>query len=180
MDVYPEDRDRIKQLIEDGKLFIGPFNSQLDCFISSGESVVNNLRLGIESANKLGGVSKIVYLPDSFGHSHDFPKIFNQMGMYDFVITRGVGDEYGLGSEFYWRSNDGSRVLVCTMLSGYGYGAYPFKDGSLLTDKAEDYNKINVKLLIDRLVEMSTVPNEFVFPLGFDQNPAMLGIDEKK
>ncbi len=179
LEIHPEDRERIEKLVKDKKLFIGPFNSQLDCFISSGESVVNNLRLGIESADKLGGSSKIAYLPDSFGHSYDFPKIFNQFGIHDFVITRGVGDEYNLGSEFYMRSNDGSKVLVCTMISGYGYGAYPFKDGTILTSKAEDYNKLNVHALIDRLLEYSTVPNEFVFPLGFDQNPAMLDIEEK-
>ena len=179
LDIHPEDRNRIKKLVEEKKLFIGPFNSQLDCFISSGESVVNNLRLGIESANKLGGVSKVAYLPDSFGHSYDFPKIFNQMGIYDFVITRGVGDEYGLGSEFYLTSNDGSKLLVCTMISGYGYGTYAFRDGSILSGKAKDYNKIDIDSLIDRLLKMSTVPNEFVFPLGFDQNPAMLDIKEK-
>jgi mannosylglycerate hydrolase len=179
LQTHPEDRERVKKLVEEKKLFIGPFHSQLDCFISSGESVVNNLRLGITSANKLGGVSKIAYLPDSFGHSQDFPKIFNQMGIYDFVITRGVGDEYDLGSEFYMESNDGSRILVCTMLSGYGYGTYAFKEGTLFSDQAVDYNKIDVQSLIDRLVEKSTVPNEFVFPLGFDQNPAILNIEEQ-
>lgn len=178
LQTHPEDRERVKRLIEERKLFIGPFHSQLDCFISSGESVVNNLRLGIESANNLGGVSKIAYLPDSFGHSQDFPKIFNQMGIYDFVITRGVGDEYNLGSEFYMESNDGSRILVCTMLSGYGYGTYAFKEGTLFSNQAVDYNKIDVSSLIGRLVEKSTVQNEFVFPLGFDQNPAILNIEE--
>ncbi|SHF21046.1 mannosylglycerate hydrolase [Seinonella peptonophila] len=179
LETHPEDRERVKKLIEEKKLFIGPFHSQLDCFISSGESVVNNLRLGISSANKLGGVSKIAYLPDSFGHSYDFPKIFNQMGIYDFVITRGVGDEYDLGSEFYMTSNDGSSLLVCTMLSGYGYGTYAFKAGTLFSEEAVDYNKIDVKSLIDRLIEKSTVPKEFVFPLGFDQNPAILNIEEQ-
>src|SRR5690625_939167 len=156
LEIHPEDRERVAKLVKEKKLFIGPFNSQLDCFISSGESVVNNLRLGIQSANKLGGVSNIDYLPDSFGHSYDFPKIFNQMGIYDFVIKRGVGDEYDLGSEFYLRSNDNSKLLVCTMMSGYGYGAYGFKDGTLLTDKAVDYNRLNVHSLIDRLLKFST------------------------
>ena len=179
LSLHPEDIDRVKKVVTEKKLLIGPFNSQLDCFISSGESVINNLRLGIQSANKLGGSSMIAYLPDSFGHSYDFPKIFNQMGIENFVITRGVGDEYNLGSEFYQVSNDGSKILVCTMISGYGYGCYAFKDGTILTDKAEDYNKISVHQLIERLLSYSTLENEFVFPLGFDQNPIMLGIKEK-
>src|SRR5690554_1289249 len=70
LEIHPEDRERIKRFVEEKRLFIGPFNSQLDCFISNGESVINNLRLGIKSANELGGSSKIAYLPDSFGHSY--------------------------------------------------------------------------------------------------------------
>lgn len=179
LSIYPEDRERIKKLVEAKKFIIGPFNSQLDCFISSGESVINNLLLAFDSANKLGGVSKIAYLPDSFGHSSDFPKIFNQMGIHDFVITRGVGDQYDLGSEFYWQSNDGSKVLVCVMLAGYGYGCYAFRDGSIVNGSGEDYNKRDIEPLIELLLSKTTIPNEFVYPLGFDQNPAILDIGEK-
>lgn len=179
LSMHPEDEPYIKELVSSGKLIIGPFNAQLDCFISSGESVLNNLRLGIKTARRLGKVSKIAYLPDSFGHSYDFPKIFNQFGISDFVITRGVGDSYGLGSEFYMKSNDGSQLLVCTMLSGYGYGCYAFKEGTLFKDSAKDYNKISVESLMARLLKFSTIENEFVFPLGFDQNPAILNIPEK-
>lgn len=177
--MHPEDELYIKELVSNGKLIIGPFNSQLDCFISNGESVINNLRLGIKTSRKFGNISKIAYLPDSFGHSYDFPKIFNKFGIKDFVITRGVGDSYGLGSEFYMESNDGSELLVCTMLSGYGYGCYAFKEGTLFDDEAKDYNGIGVRNLIERLLKYSTVENEFVFPLGFDQNPAILDIPQK-
>ncbi|MFR7591252.1 MAG: glycoside hydrolase family 38 C-terminal domain-containing protein [Longibaculum sp.] len=179
LQLHPEDRDYISELISSNKLEIGPFHSQLDCFISSGESVINNLRLGIKIANEIGGSSKIAYLPDSFGHSADFPKIFNQFGIKEFVITRGVGDEYDLGSEFIMESNDGSQLLTYVMIAGYGYGCYPFKNGTLLDKSAEDYNKISVHQLIDRLLSYSTLDNEFVFPLGFDQNPVMLDIPKR-
>ncbi len=179
LQIHPEDRERIKKFVKEKRLFIGPFNSQLDCFISNGESVINNLRLGMKSANELGGTSKIAYLPDSFGHSYDFPKIFNQMGIHDFVITRGVGDEYGLGSEFYMESNDGSKILVYTMISGYGFGTFPFEEGTLFSKDAVDYNEMNVEELMDRLGKWSTVPNEIVFPLGFDQHAAILDVEEK-
>lgn len=177
--LHPEDEDYIKELISEKKLVIGPFQSQLDCFICNGESVVNNLRLGIKKAKELGNASKVAYLPDSFGHSYDFPKIFNQFGIKDFVITRGVGDHYDLGSEFYMESNDGSQILVYTMIAGYGYGCYPFKNKTLFDESATDYNKISVHSLIDRLLDYSTIENEFVFPLGFDQNPAMLDIPKR-
>ncbi|MDF9825790.1 mannosylglycerate hydrolase [Breznakia sp. PF5-3] len=177
--LHPEDESYIKELVSANKLVIGPFNSQLDCYISSGESIINNLRLGIKTASNLGRISNIAYLPDSFGHSYDFPKIFNKFGIKNFIITRGVGDHYHLGSEFYMQSNDDSELLVCTMIAGYGYGCYAFKEGTLFKESALDYNKISVKSLIERLLDYSTIKNEFVFPLGFDQNPAILNIPEK-
>lgn len=177
--LHPEDEAYIRTLVTEKKLVIGPFHSQLDCFICNGESVINNLRLGMQSAENLGYVSRVAYLPDSFGHSWDFPKIFHQFGIKDFVITRGVGDDYKLGSEFYMKSNDGSELLVCTMIAGYGYGCYAFRNGTLFDESALDYNKISVQSLIDRLLSYSTLDHEFVFPLGFDQNPVMLDIPKR-
>ena len=177
--LHPEDEAYIRTLVTEKTLVIGPFHSQLDCFICNGESVINNLRLGMQSAENLGYVSRVAYLPDSFGHSWDFPKIFHQFGIKDFVITRGVGDDYKLGSEFYMKSNDGSELLVCTMIAGYRYGCYAFRNGTLFDESALDYNKISVQSLIDRLLSYSTLDHEFVFPLGFDQNPAMLDIPKR-
>ena len=177
--LHPEDEAYIRTLVTEKKLVIGPFHSQLDCFICNGESVSNTLRLGMQSAENLGYVSRVAYLPDSFGHSWDFPKIFHQFGIKDFVITRGVGDDYKLGSEFYMKSNDGSELLVCTMIAGYGYGCYAFRNGTLFDESALDYNKISVQSLIDRLLSYSTLDHEFVFPLVFDQNPAMLDIPKR-
>lgn len=177
--LHPEDEEYIQSLVKEKKLMIGPFHSQLDCFICNGESVINNLRLGMQSANRLGYASRVAYLPDSFGHSWDFPKIFHQFGIKDFVITRGVGDEYDLNSEFYMKSNDGSEILVCTMIAGYGYGCYAFRNGTLFDESALDYNKISVKSLMERLLSYSTLDEEFVFPLGFDQNPTILDIPKR-
>lgn len=176
--LYPEAEAEIKELVSTGKLVIGPFNSQLDSFISSGESVINNLKLGFRTGDKLGKTSRIAYLPDSFGHSIDFPKIFNKFGIHEFVIKRGVGDEYDLNSEFHWKSKDGSELLVFTMIAGYGYGCYAFKEKTLFTDDAVDYNKIRVDDLIERINSYSSLENDFVFLLGFDQNPAIMNVDE--
>ena len=177
--MHPEDTEKVKKWVTNGKLAIGPFVSQLDTYISSGESVVNNLRLGIKHAKALGKSNRIAYLADPFGAASDLPKIFSQCGIHEYVFTRGVGDVYGLNNEFYFQSNDGSKVLCHVLLSGYGYGAYAFRNKTLFTDEAQDYNLINVGRLIDRLVERSSLKGEFVFPLGFDNFPIMLEIPEK-
>jgi mannosylglycerate hydrolase len=176
---HPEDTEKVRKWVTNGKLAIGPFVSQLDTYLSSAESVINNLRLGIKYAKTLGKANRVAYLADPFGYSTDMPKIFNQCGIREFVFTRGVGDIYGLGTEFYFRSNDGSEVLCNVLLSGYGYGANAFRNKTLFTNQAEDYNKIDVARLINRLVERSTLENEFIFPLGFDNHPIMRDIPEK-
>lgn len=179
LQIHPEDKEKITSLVKSGKLVLGPFNSQLDPFITCGESVVSNLQIGMENADALGGSGKTAYLADPFGQTIDFPKIFNQMDIHDFVFTRGVNDRYGLDIDFLFRSNDGSQVNAHTLLAGYGYGCYAFKDGTLFSKDAKDYNQLDVQALIDRLVERSALKNEFVFPLGFDQNPIMKGIRQR-
>jgi mannosylglycerate hydrolase len=176
---HPEDTEKVSKWVKNGKLAIGPFVSQLDTFLSSAESVINNLRLGIKYAKSLGKANRVAYLADPFGYSTDLPKILNQCGIREFVFTRGWADIYGPNIEFYFRSNDGSEVLCHVLLSGYGYGANAFRNKTLFTDQAEDYNKIDVAQLIDRLVKRSTLENEFVFPLGFDNHPIMRDIPEK-
>jgi mannosylglycerate hydrolase len=179
LQLHPSERDEVAKWVSNGKLAIGPFVNQLDAYLSSGESIINNARLGINYAESLGGSNRVAYHADPFGFPADFPKILAQLGVKEFVFTRGVGDVYGLGTEFYFESNDGSRVLCNVLLSGYGYGANAFRNGDLFTDAAEDYNKIDVGQLIDRLVERSTLENEFVFPLGFDSNPIMRDVKGK-
>lgn len=179
LQLHPQETETVSKWVKNGKLSIGPFVSQLDAYISSAESVVNNLRLGIKYAKSLGKANRVAYLADPFGYPADFPKILNQCGIHDFVFTRGMGDLYGVGTEFFFRSNDGSEVLCNVLLSGYGYGANAFRNKTLFTNQAEDYNKIDVARLINRLVERSTLENEFVFPLGFDNHPIMRDIPEK-
>ncbi len=179
LQLHPEERDEVAKWVANGKLAIGPAVNQFDAYLSSGESIINNLRLGINFAESLGGSNRVAYLCDPFGFPADFPKILNRCGIQEFVFTRGVGDIYGLGTEFWFESNDGSRVLCNVMLSGYGYGANAFRNGDLFTDQAEDYNKLGVAMLIDRLVERSTLKNEFVFPLGFDNNPIMRHVKDR-
>lgn len=175
---HPEDKEKIKKLITNKKLFVGPFHAQLDCFISSGEAVINNLRLGMQIGNKLGGVSKIAYLPDSFGQSQDFPKIFNGFGIKDFIFRRGMGDEHNLPSDFYWKSNDGSEILVNVINCGYGFATAPFIEGTLTQDSGLDYDGKNIVSQINSLEKNSTIKNEFLLPIGNDQTPVIYNFKE--
>ena len=82
----PENREAITRLVKDKRLLIGPWYTQSDLMIVSGESIVKNLQLGINTANSLGHSFDIGYVPDSFGQSQDMPKIFNGFGYDQYVF----------------------------------------------------------------------------------------------
>ncbi|MDU5109796.1 MAG: glycoside hydrolase family 38 C-terminal domain-containing protein [Clostridium sp.] len=169
----PNSIEKVKSLIKDKKLSVGPFHTQPDCFISSAESIINNLRLGIETGEKYGGVSKVAYLPDSFGHSQDFPKIFKGMGIDSFVFRRGIGDKHKLPIDFYWKSNDGSEVLSNVEICGYGFATESFMDGTLNKENENKYDGRDVHDRINQLLENSRLENEFLLPIGEDQTPVL-------
>ena len=73
--VKPENRPRVKAMVEAGKLIIGPWYTQTDTTIVSGESIVRNLMYGIRDCMAFGEPMKIGYLPDSFGMSAQLPHI---------------------------------------------------------------------------------------------------------
>lgn len=76
--VKPENKDRVKKLVEGGKLIIGPWYTQTDTTIVSAESIVRNLMYGMRDCLAFGEPMKIGYLPDSFGMSGQLPHIYNR------------------------------------------------------------------------------------------------------
>lgn len=169
----PSSKERIRELIKNEQLAIGPFHTQPDCFISSGESIINNLEIGMDTAEQYGGVSKVAYLPDSFGHSQDFPKIFNGLGIQDFVFRRGFGDKHQLPLDFYWKSNDGSKLLTNVEVFGYGFATETFMDGTINAELETDYHGLDIHDSIHYLMDNSRIPNQFLLPIGEDQTPVL-------
>ena len=119
-EIYPEDAERIRSLVRAGRLSLGPWYVLPDEFLVSGESLVRNLLVGHAVARNLGGVQKVGYMPDSFGHVAQLPQILRRAGIDSFLYTRGNGAEIDhLGFEFVWRAPDGSEVLAVNQCSGY-------------------------------------------------------------
>lgn len=151
----PEKTDIIKELVKSGKLMIGPWYTQSDELIISGESLARNLWYGMHYANSLGKCMKIGYLPDSFGQSKDMPKLYNGFGIDNALFWRGVPSDVCDKREFMWKSMDGSRVLTYNIRDGYFYG------GNLIY--TDDVDKIE-----ERFLKQATCRNQ-LFPVGGDQ-----------
>lgn len=152
---FPEKKERLAQLVKNGKLAIGPWYTQTDELIVRGESMVRNLNLGMELAESLGGYMNIGYLPDSFGQSKDMPKIYNGFGIQHSVFWRGVPNEITTKREFHWKAEDGSNVLTSNIKDGYFVGV-----GLIYSDDAQS--------LIET-ISKGAVSESLVLPVGGDQ-----------
>ena len=136
LEIRPENRERLKRLIEGGRLEIGPWYVQPDEFLVSGESLVRNLMLGRRAGEEFGSAMKVGYLPDSFGHLAQLPQILRGFDIDSFIFTRGLGDQQErLGAEFLWIAPDGSRVLAINQRKGYDNGNH------LGFEKAGDHHR---------------------------------------
>ncbi|MDO9542015.1 MAG: alpha-mannosidase, partial [Kiritimatiellia bacterium] len=122
LEIRPGAEERLKRHIRKGRILIGPWYVLSDEFLASGEALIRNLLLGHQIAKRFGGIMKVGYLPDTFGHISQMPQILKGFGIDSAVIWRGLGGKPGeLKSEFLWRSPDGTRVLTIHLQDKMGY-----------------------------------------------------------
>jgi mannosylglycerate hydrolase len=121
--VRPENEGRIRQLVEEGRLAIGPWQVLMDEFLVSGETIWRNLERGLARADELGGAMRVGYLPDMFGHVAQMPQILRAFGLDNAVVWRGVPRAVAGGHRFEWRGIDASTVWAEYLPAGYGNAA---------------------------------------------------------
>jgi mannosylglycerate hydrolase len=123
LEVRPEAEPRIRRLVEEGRLAIGPWQVLMDEFLVSGETIVRNLEHGLRRGEELGGAMRVGYLPDMFGHVAQMPQILMLAGIDRAVVWRGVPAAID-SHAFDWEAPDGSSVRTEYLPFGYGNGAY--------------------------------------------------------
>ncbi|MEW8996669.1 MAG: glycoside hydrolase family 38 C-terminal domain-containing protein [Thermoanaerobacter sp.] len=124
LEIKPENKERLIKLIKDGRIFVGPWYTQPDVFLVSGESLIRNLLIGRDIANRFGRCMNVAYLPDSFGQSSQIPQIIKGFGINSIVIWRGVSRDEIDEALFLWEGEDGSKILTLHLPLGYGYNRY--------------------------------------------------------
>ncbi len=117
LDIRPENRERIVKLVKSGKLIIGPWYTQPNEFMVSGEAMIRNLILGHRECSQFGKVMKVCYLPDAFGHISQLPQLMAGFGMQDAVLWRGL--PCGCQTVFQWKGADGTACLVFPLIGAY-------------------------------------------------------------
>ena len=134
LELRPHHEKRLRKLIEQGRILIGPWYDLADEFLVSGESLVRNLALGHRIARRFGTPMPVGYLPDLFGHVSQMPQILRQFGLDNAILWRGFG---GGRAEYWWEAPDGSRVLMMHLPpEGYGNATRVHLNAELMVERA--------------------------------------------
>jgi len=148
LEIRPENEERLRHLVQSGRLGVGPWYILMDEFLVSGETMVRDLQLGFERAAAFGGAMEVGYLPDMFGHIAQMPQLLRQFGLDHAVVWRGVPAAVDR-SAFWWEAPDGSCVRAEYLLEGYGNGAALPDDAKELVDMVERFERDHATLLLD-------------------------------
>lgn len=125
LQIRPQAAERLRALIKNKRLYVGPWYVLPDEFLVSPESLIRNLIYGLKISKSFGRAMKVGYVPDSFGHIGQLPQLLQGFGIDSFVFFRGLEQEKkDLDLEFYWQSPDGSKVLASRQHPFYGNGTH--------------------------------------------------------
>ena len=154
LEVRPEAEPRLRALAAAGRLSMGPWYILMDEFLSSGETIIRNLQMGIVRGAAFGGAMDVGYLPDMFGHIAQMPQILREAGFAHTVVWRGVPSAVTKNA-FWWEAPDGSRVRAEYLPVGYGNGAALPDDAKALVRRTEDLVQEVAPFLLDDLLCMN-------------------------
>ncbi|OAT80949.1 alpha-mannosidase [Bacillus sp. MKU004] len=160
--VRPENRDRLKQLVEAKRIFIGPWYTQTDSLLVHKESIIRNLLYGTKISGSFGHSMNCGYLPDIFGQNQYLPSIFKGFGIDNSVLQRGIYTDQLKGDlNFTWKSPDGETVDANNIYFGYGPGKF--------LEATEEYKEERLLPILEKLAEMNTSTDNLLLPAGGDQ-----------
>jgi hypothetical protein len=115
LEVKPQMRERLRALIEAGRIQVGPWYSLPDHFASHPEALVRNLLIGHRLSESMGGVTKFGYSIFSFSQIAQLPQIYSGFGIDSLIFYKLYPVETLKKSEFWWESPDGTQAL-CSRL----------------------------------------------------------------
>lgn len=113
----PENRERLEKLISSGRIFIGPWYTQPNIFMSCAEAQIRNLEFGARDIAKYGGGLDVNYMPDQFGFTSQLPQMMKGFGLG--VMVGGRGMDKGSDTYFVWEGADGTQVKACALPHSY-------------------------------------------------------------
>ncbi len=116
---HPEYEQKLKSLIDGGKLEIGAaFVDRIENSVS-GESLIRNAVIGKRILRDTFGYdSEVCMHPDLPGYAPQMPQIYSKAGIKYYLTSRKI---FPNGQVFRFRAPDGSTTLQCHFIFGYGF-----------------------------------------------------------
>ncbi|MCP2620886.1 glycosyl hydrolase-related protein [Candidatus Aminicenantes bacterium AC-334-E05] len=137
--LYPELFERIREKVKKGNWeIVGGMMVEPDCNLISGESWVRHLLYGKNYFIKKFDINvEIGWNPDSFGYNWNMPQIYSQSGIKAFITQKISWNDTNVFPYriFWWKSPDGSRILVYFPFSY----VYDFKNPFILIDRLRQF-----------------------------------------
>lgn len=152
LEIRPEKEALVRKLIKQKKLFIGPFYTLADEFLTDGICFRKNLEIGMAYAKSLGCTDFLGYFADTFGHSKNVPLILKEFGIDKAVVWRGCPDK--IPSEFLFNG-----VKTVNLIRGYFNNIFSEKCG---LDKKIEFLETN----LDKIAKKSS--DVLLMPIGAD------------
>ena len=147
--VRPEMKDKIKQLIENKKLFIVNWYTLPETYTVAPESLIRNLQVGSKMAKEYGGAMRAGYTATGYGQTSQLPQIYEGFGIKTAMFYRGT-NKYELPPLFKWEAKDGTQIFVhktfdeVTRTNWYFYVYDLIALGKGTKDLSYTYDKKNV------------------------------------
>ncbi|MCB0192704.1 MAG: hypothetical protein KDJ65_12235 [Anaerolineae bacterium] len=114
--VAPEYEAKIKRLVQQGQLIIGPYYCQPDWQLTGGETLIRNLLYGRQDMEQQGQTNDVGWLVDTFGHISQSPQLHRMFGLTAVFVWRGMP---ALEPYFNWQSSDGQSIPAINLFGGY-------------------------------------------------------------
>lgn len=124
LELRPQRRALIQKYVQEGRILIGPWYTQPDMFLASGESLVRNLLIGSRIAESMGHCMDVGWIPDAFGQIEKTPQLFHKFGFQGLFAWRGFDYENINDSVFKWEAPNGESLITVHFPLGYGYYRY--------------------------------------------------------
>ncbi len=146
LQIRPQNEDKIKRYVREGRLLIGPWYILPDEFLVGGENLIRNLLIGHRIAHRFGHVMKVGYSPFSWGQISQLPQIYGGFGIDVIMFYRGINSLESPKAEFIWEGPDGTRALGSRFSTMPRYNFYfyiyrPVAHNEQIADVVYDWQK---------------------------------------
>ncbi len=156
LEIRPKKEKIVRKFIKEKRLFIGPFYTLVDEFLTDRTAFEKNLQIGLKISKDFGCTDFIGYLADTFGHSQNVPKILKEFGIDKCVVWRGCGD---IPAEFTF-----NEINTVNLIRGYFMDIF---SAPMTIEKKAEWLKDN----LDKIAKKSG--DYLLLPIGADH----LGIE---